>query len=201
DRLEPLDVVLVEHAVAALRALRRQQALVLEVADLRDRDVGELRLQPPADGSDREQSLAAWGSGRHQRVRNVDRYLPICSSSPAERSGDSTRLRVTKVPLRLPWSSMNQRPSRSTRSACFLDTVTSSRKTGLSGERPIIVFSPCGTKVSPERPPPDRTMSAGPSTPRSSSASSISAPSSGLKVCVVSPLSCWLCRSAPHLAQ
>src|SRR5262249_11935429 len=45
DRLEPLDVVLVEHAVAALGAFRRQQPLILEIPDLRDRDVGELRLQ------------------------------------------------------------------------------------------------------------------------------------------------------------
>ncbi len=43
DRLEPLDVLLAEEAVAAARALRREQPLVLEVADLRDRDVGELR--------------------------------------------------------------------------------------------------------------------------------------------------------------
>ena len=58
DRLEPLDVVLAEEPVAALRALRRQQALVLEVADLRDRDVRELGLEAPAHGADREQPLA-----------------------------------------------------------------------------------------------------------------------------------------------
>jgi hypothetical protein len=58
DRLEPLDVVLAEEPVAALRPLRRQQPLVLEIPDLRDRDVGELGLQPAADRADRQQALA-----------------------------------------------------------------------------------------------------------------------------------------------
>src|SRR5256714_4321110 len=66
DRLEPLDVVLAEQPVAPLRALRRQQPLILEIADLRDRDVRELGLQAPADGADRQQAVAG-GSGRsHQ---------------------------------------------------------------------------------------------------------------------------------------
>src|ERR1700752_5188366 len=39
DRLQPLDVVLAEEPVAAARALRGQEALILEIADLRDRDV------------------------------------------------------------------------------------------------------------------------------------------------------------------
>ena len=42
DRREPLDVVLAEEPVAAARPLRAQQPLVLEEADLRDRDVREL---------------------------------------------------------------------------------------------------------------------------------------------------------------
>ena len=46
DRLQALDVVLAEEPVAALRAPRCEQPLVLEVADLRDRDVRELGLQP-----------------------------------------------------------------------------------------------------------------------------------------------------------
>src|SRR5581483_11297543 len=46
DRLEPLDVVLAEEPVPALRPLRRQQPLILEVADLRNRDVRKLALQP-----------------------------------------------------------------------------------------------------------------------------------------------------------
>src|SRR5579864_377526 len=102
DRLERLHVLLGEEPVAALRTLRRQQALVLEVADLRDRDVRELGLETAADGADREQSLAGGCGRRHQRLRNVRRYLPIWSSSPSSSSADSTRLRLTNVPLRLP---------------------------------------------------------------------------------------------------
>jgi hypothetical protein len=58
DRLEPLHVLLGKQPVAALRALRVQQPLVLEIADLRDRDVRELGLQPPADRADREEPFA-----------------------------------------------------------------------------------------------------------------------------------------------
>ena len=58
DRLEPVDVVLREEPVAALRAPRREEALVLEVADLGDGDVGELVLEPPADRADRERPLS-----------------------------------------------------------------------------------------------------------------------------------------------
>ena len=72
DRLQPLDVVLAEEPVAAARALRRQQALILEVADLRDRDVRELGLQARADRADRVQALllgltALCGCGGHRR--------------------------------------------------------------------------------------------------------------------------------------
>ena len=42
DRLQPLDVLLAEQPVSAARPLRREEALILEVADLRDRDVREL---------------------------------------------------------------------------------------------------------------------------------------------------------------
>ena len=108
DRLEPLDVVLAEEPVAAARALRRQQALVLEVADLRDRDVRELGLQPRADRADRVQALllgltALCGCGGH-RLRKVSRYLPIWTSSSSSSSADSIRFLLTKVPLRLPRS-------------------------------------------------------------------------------------------------
>src|SRR5205085_4669888 len=48
DRAQPLDVLLAEQAVAAARPPRREQALVLEVADLRDRDVRELVLEAAA---------------------------------------------------------------------------------------------------------------------------------------------------------
>src|SRR6185437_321513 len=167
DRLEPVDVLLREQPVAALRPLRRQQALIFEIPNLRDRDVGEVRLQAPADRADREQP-GAGGGGRGHRLRKVRRYLPIWSSSPSSSSADSTRFRFTNVPFRLPWSSTSQRPSRCTSSACLRDTVTSSRKMPHSGDRPIVVRSPFGAKVSPARPPPERTTRAGPSRPRSS---------------------------------
>ena len=54
DRLEPLEVVLAEEPVAALRPARSEQPLVLEVADLRDRDVREVVLEQLADGPDRQ---------------------------------------------------------------------------------------------------------------------------------------------------
>jgi hypothetical protein len=58
DGLQPVDVVLGEEPVAALRPPRREQALILEVADLRDRNVGELVLEAPADRADGEGPLA-----------------------------------------------------------------------------------------------------------------------------------------------
>ena len=72
------------------------------------------------------------------------------------------RCRLTKVPLRLPRSRIvNVSPSRSS-SAWRRETVTSSRKTSQSGERPISVRSPIAWKLSPALPPPERTTSAGP---------------------------------------
>ena len=62
DRAQALDVLLREEAVAAARALRMQQPLLLEVADLRDRDVGVLDAQRGADRADR-QAPAAHGCG------------------------------------------------------------------------------------------------------------------------------------------
>src|SRR5439155_7228968 len=202
DRLEPLDVVLAAEPVAALRPLGRQETLVLEVPDLRDRGVGVLRFQPATHGADREQALAGWSGRRHQRVRKVRRYLPIWISSPSSRAADSTRFRLTNVPLRLPASSIIQRPSRCTSEACLRETVTSSRKMPQSGERPIVVLSPCGANVSPARPPPAWTTSAGPWMPRSPSVSSISSCSSAVNDWVCSPVSLSRsCSSAPHLAQ
>ena len=49
--------------VAAGRAPRRQQLLVLEVADLRDRDVRELLLERLADGADRHRLARRAGVG------------------------------------------------------------------------------------------------------------------------------------------
>ena len=84
DRLEPLDVVLAEQAVAALRALRRQQPLILEVADLRDRDVRELGLQAPADGADRQQPRLGV-LGRSRTSARGGRSGGICRSGARRR--------------------------------------------------------------------------------------------------------------------
>src|SRR4029079_11918881 len=92
DRLEALDVVLAEEPVAALRASRREQALILQVADLRDRDVRKLGLQPPADRADREQAGADGLGGAHFSTK-LSLYLPIWSSTPLSSFPDSMRLR------------------------------------------------------------------------------------------------------------
>ena len=73
DRDQALDVRLGEEPVAAPRAARVQQALILEVPDLRDRDVRELVAQALADRADRVQALGC-------RAR-----LGVTSSSAQER--------------------------------------------------------------------------------------------------------------------
>src|SRR5262249_17381909 len=154
DGRQPLDVVLGEEPVPALRPPRVQEPLILEVADLRDRDVGELVLEPVADRADREEPAASGGFGhRHQFWRKVSRYLPIWTSSPSLRSAVSTRSRLTNVPFRLPWSSRLQRSPFLAKAACLRETVTSSRKIAHSGERPIIVGPSSSGNVSPARPP------------------------------------------------
>ena len=59
DLAQPLHVVLGEEAIAAVRALRLEEALILEVADLRDRDVRELLLQAAAHRADRQRPRGA----------------------------------------------------------------------------------------------------------------------------------------------
>ena len=49
-------VFLGEQPVATLGPARRDEAFGLEVADLRDRDVGELRLQPAANCADGQEA-------------------------------------------------------------------------------------------------------------------------------------------------
>src|SRR5205807_6505979 len=101
------------QAVAALRAARRDQLLVLEVADLRDRDLGELLPERLAHRADRDRLLArplARGldrllggrsalcgclRGGHQRPKKASLYLPIWSSSPSVRRWDSILERLT----------------------------------------------------------------------------------------------------------
>ena len=111
DRPQPRDVGLRVEPVAAGRPPRRQQLLVLEVADLGDRDVRELLRQRLADRSDRERLLALDGLrlgvcpvGRDRlgsgvrlahRAKKVSLNLPICSSSPSASRCESTRWRLT----------------------------------------------------------------------------------------------------------
>jgi hypothetical protein len=61
DRAQALDIGLAVEAVTAGGAARVEQLLVLEVADLGDRDVVELALQDLADGADRQRLARAAG--------------------------------------------------------------------------------------------------------------------------------------------
>src|SRR5262245_22490370 len=203
DRLEPFEVMVGEEAVAATRPLRADQAFVLEEADLRDRDVGELVAQPSDDLADPEEAFALRAvGGRTHRSKKVRRYLPICSSSPFSSTALSMRLRLTNVPFSDPWSSTEKRPSRSTRTAWLRETVTSSRKISQSGERPTLVRSRVSMNLSPALPPPERTTSAGPSSPSTGSpAASAASSASGLIVNVGSPESSVRSISAPQREQ
>src|SRR4029453_2311148 len=122
DRTQGLHRVLVEEAVAAPRPLRREQTLLLEVADLRDRDVGKLVAQLTADRSDVLEPVSRRSLGRRGPERKVGLYLPICSSSPSSSGPDSMRRRLRKVPFRLPLSSMKNWPSLRTTSAWRRET-------------------------------------------------------------------------------
>src|SRR5439155_25452864 len=95
DRPQTLDIVGAEQAVAALGAAGRDQLLILEKPDLRDRDVVELLAQHPADGADGQIRGRGVGLGGHQRSMKVRRYLPTWSSSPSESRASSTRSRLT----------------------------------------------------------------------------------------------------------
>ncbi len=91
DPAKALDVTLVELAVPRRRALRVEQPLALEKADLGDGDVGKGVLQEAEHLADGE--VGAIGSGgRHGRpARNSSLNVPICSSSPSASAADSTR--------------------------------------------------------------------------------------------------------------
>src|SRR5262249_20340273 len=100
DRPQALEVVLAEEPVAALRPSWREQAFVLEVADLRDRDVRELLREAPDDLADPEQLLPLpLGPRRGRHAMKVILYLPICTSSPSSSRALSIRRRLTKVPF------------------------------------------------------------------------------------------------------
>src|SRR3954451_3238912 len=109
DRAQALDVAGAVEAIAARRAPRGHQLLVLQVADLRDRDVRELLDERLAHGADRHRLAGGVGFGlvllghgdgfvgdRHGHwERKVSLNLPTCSSSPSSRRWDSMRWRLT----------------------------------------------------------------------------------------------------------
>ena len=138
------------EAVAAGRAPRREQLLILEVADLRDRDVRELVLERLADGADRHRLLRA----RRARVRRigaeprVGRLVGRCMLSAAqERQLVLADLHLVAVlealrvdpaavdvgAVQRAESSRYQSSPRRTSSAWSRETVTSSRKTRRRG--------------------------------------------------------------------
>ena len=87
-------------AVSATRSLRCDQPLILEVADLRHRDVGELVAEFLADDADRSQSRLGVAAFLSPRVTVLiaeegQPYLPICTSSSSVSSVDSMRFRLT----------------------------------------------------------------------------------------------------------
>jgi len=75
DRAEAHDIGGREQAIATCCAPRSEQLLVLQVADLRDRDVGELTLELLADGADREGLASPAGSAGLSSVLDAHRSL------------------------------------------------------------------------------------------------------------------------------
>ena len=105
DPAEAGEVVLVELPVAGGRALGVEQALALEEADLRDRDVGELVLQQGEHLADRQvRALVHEIPAAAEPAMNTSLNLPICTSSPPSNQASSTRRRFTYVPLSDPTS-------------------------------------------------------------------------------------------------
>ena len=82
DRSQLLDIGLAVEPVTATRAARREQLLILEIADLGDRDVLELLAEDLADGADRQRlagprgriAAAAPRVGSRLRGRGVAAY-------------------------------------------------------------------------------------------------------------------------------
>src|SRR5437870_543598 len=101
-------VVLVELAVARRGALRVEEPLALEEADLRDRDVGELLLQERQHLADRQvrpvgHVVPTQPSGPPPE-KKTSLNLPICTSSPLPRRASSMRSRLRYVPFSEPTS-------------------------------------------------------------------------------------------------
>jgi len=108
-----------EQLAAQRRSLGLDQPLVLQEADLADREVGELDLQVRQDVPDRERGGGVPARRTHRRhaeapgapaplrtaaVRYTRRNLPICTSSPPDSGAASMRSRLTYVPLSEPTS-------------------------------------------------------------------------------------------------
>ena len=142
-----------------------EQALVLEVADLRDRDVRELVAQLRADGADRLQPGWPYSAGRSDgRPSSREEHEPVLADlhlvavfEPAF----SMRRPVEERPVQAALVLDRERLVVARDTACARETVTSSRKIVAVGERPIVVRSRSSGKCSPARPPPERTTSAG----------------------------------------
>src|SRR5262245_685692 len=63
DRPQAVDVLVAVEPVAAGRAARREEALILEVPDLGDRDVRKLLAEERADRPDRQRTVVLLGDG------------------------------------------------------------------------------------------------------------------------------------------
>src|SRR5215208_5119442 len=112
DRAQALDIGLTVETVAAGRAARRQELLILEVPDLGDLDVVELLAQDLGHGSDRQRLAGARrrivGRGTTLRLPaalgsflgSCDRHLSAPGSSACtSRSGSRRRRRLDAAPV------------------------------------------------------------------------------------------------------
>ena len=139
-------------------------------------------------------SCARRASGRSRDISAGGRSAGICRSGSRRRpraAPTSTRLRLTNVPLRLPWSSIEPAAVALDEHGVLArdgDVVEEDAAVGRAPDRRALARAARTSR--PARPPPERTTSAGPWTPSSPSASSSSSRSSGVNVCVCSPLSC-----------
>ena len=146
DPAQPLDVGLVELAVARRRALGVEQALALEEPDLGDRDVGELVLEQGEDLADRQ-------------VGSRSARRPVALTVLGHRAGEERQLELADLELvavgerrlldplavqvgaveRADVADLEAALGRARTSAWRRDTVMSSRKMSLSGWRPAVV--------------------------------------------------------------
>ena len=112
----------------------------------RSRCPGTRRCEPPAHRADREQRWRAGAASRGHLRRNVIRYLPICTSSPSSSPALLDPLAVHEGAVQAALVLDREAAVLAMSTAWRRETVTSSRKMSQSGERPIVVRSPCGWK-------------------------------------------------------